>query len=217
MDGPTWHERREHLEKLGGAPDGIVLDRPDRADVAQRKALLGHWREAGRCAQQGKWSDAVEHLDFLIKAEPSRSMHFLDRARAYAHLDRWDDAAAEFAKAIRLGSDDQWVADIADSFFDRLKSAQADKPHGDIVAFWVKLAAEFPERLVYQVSLSRARLEFADLLNQTSIHREAAQQWRQTIAHIDRWMRDKDHVVSEELIGLRTEADALLRQGEDER
>ena len=160
LDGAAWHERRERLERLGGSPGGNETVRLKPSVATQHDALLQHWREAGRCKQKEKWSDVLEHLDFLINAEPARSMHLLDRARAYAELGRWDNAAADIAKAMQMGADGRWIKVFLAAVRNSGRFEEAEKPYEEILSVWETLAGQFPDRAAYLNARAHAYAAF---------------------------------------------------------
>jgi tetratricopeptide (TPR) repeat protein len=68
--------------------------------------LAWHRREAMDCEWRQRWSDAVRHLDYVISAQPARWIERETRARFFVEMKQWDKAAADFAEAVALGSQD---------------------------------------------------------------------------------------------------------------
>jgi WD40 repeat protein/tetratricopeptide (TPR) repeat protein len=95
---------------------------PEACRTSPAEVLAWHRREADDCAQAGAWRAAIPHLDPLVKAEPARWQHRSSRGRAYAGLQMWRQAEADFASAVALGAGDPVVwADLA-----HCQLAQAD-------------------------------------------------------------------------------------------
>jgi WD40 repeat protein len=64
LDGPTWQQRRGHLQEQGGPPVGP----PGRGEPARGSSELTAWhqQEADLCFNTGQWFGAVFHLSHLI-------------------------------------------------------------------------------------------------------------------------------------------------------
>ena len=75
--------------------------------MASRDRLAAwHGRGRGSANRRQLWSGALRHLDYLIIAKPSSSLH-ARRGRANAELRHWEAAKADYTKAI--GNDgDRW-------------------------------------------------------------------------------------------------------------
>jgi putative DNA primase/helicase len=115
------------------SPDHRVLARPegdivylhdlkqpvDADELAFREAQarpdpVWHEEQAARCEQAGQWFAAVFHFDQALAARPAEPLH-LRRGRARAELaraepGRWEDARADFARAVDQQPDepDAW-------------------------------------------------------------------------------------------------------------
>src|SRR5262249_11911868 len=90
------------------------------------EALAWHRQEADDCKRAGAWRADILHLDPLVKAEPTRWQHRRSRGRAYAELQMWRQAAAEYASAVALGAGESVVWSAL---------AHAQLAQGDLVGY----------------------------------------------------------------------------------
>jgi WD40 repeat protein len=72
---------------------------PSAAEV-----LAWHRRSADACVKGRSWHGALMHLDRLTEAEPKSPGNWLDRGRAHAELEQWDQAAADYERAMAAGA-----------------------------------------------------------------------------------------------------------------
>jgi WD40 repeat protein/Flp pilus assembly protein TadD len=79
---------------------------PRAFSCTPEEVLAWHRHEAGEAEAGKQWFAAVWHLDRLIEAEPGGGNHYLHRCRARAACGRWDQAAADFARAVAFRADD---------------------------------------------------------------------------------------------------------------
>jgi WD40 repeat protein/serine/threonine protein kinase len=97
-------------------PEGTVVYVHDRArsidaeEMAFREAVARPdpaWQEeqAVRYEQERQWFAAAVHLDQILAAHPEAPLH-ARRGRARAELGRWEDARADFARAVAEQPDD---------------------------------------------------------------------------------------------------------------
>jgi WD40 repeat protein/serine/threonine protein kinase/tetratricopeptide (TPR) repeat protein len=72
-------------------------------------ALTWHAEQAGACLQEKQWAAAIWHLDHLIAAEPKQWGHHYHRGCARAELKQWDQAIADYSRAIELTEEDGYT------------------------------------------------------------------------------------------------------------
>jgi tetratricopeptide (TPR) repeat protein len=70
--------------------------------LADRRWPVWQRQEVQECLRSGEWFSAAWHLNHLIASQPPDAGLYCDRAVARAHLDRWEEAAADFARADAL-------------------------------------------------------------------------------------------------------------------
>jgi WD40 repeat protein/tetratricopeptide (TPR) repeat protein/predicted Ser/Thr protein kinase len=70
--------------------------------LAESRWPVWQRQEARECLQSGEWFAAAWHLDRLIASQPPDAGLYCDRAIARAHLGRWAEAAADFARSDAL-------------------------------------------------------------------------------------------------------------------
>jgi tetratricopeptide (TPR) repeat protein len=112
----------DRLVGFGFSPDGTRLavaanellevwevdERRQRAEAA-RRLQAEQWRVAWHRQQAEETGDGFAvrfHRSWLIALEPNEGAHHGARADANAELGRWDEAAADAARALELGPDD---------------------------------------------------------------------------------------------------------------
>jgi serine/threonine protein kinase/WD40 repeat protein/tetratricopeptide (TPR) repeat protein len=147
LDAQAWQERLGRLGRLD--PSAVQLD----DDPAWHEPMA---REA---EQNGNAFAAIWHLDRLIAAHPADWFLLARRARAASLSDKFDQAAADFRQAERLGSREQvldfqtnCVIDCSKAnrwaealwYLDRLIAARPDDGslHEDRAAVYAKLGRE---------------------------------------------------------------------------
>jgi WD40 repeat protein/tRNA A-37 threonylcarbamoyl transferase component Bud32/tetratricopeptide (TPR) repeat protein len=91
LDGDTWRERRQLLERFGGP-------------TAVEEMLAGGQQEATECEREQQWFAAAFHLTRLIEGKPGDGELRRRRADAYLELGRWKAAVTDYAKALELGA-----------------------------------------------------------------------------------------------------------------
>jgi serine/threonine protein kinase/WD40 repeat protein len=77
----------------------------DRAPTAEQRRAW-HWQVSRDCADSRMWAGQLLHLDRVLAEEPGAAYLHHERGQADAILLRWQDAAADFTRALGLGSDD---------------------------------------------------------------------------------------------------------------
>lgn len=85
---------------------GFRRSQPDYGKRELSDPQSWHLREAAAHEAAGRWSTAVWHLGRLIEAKPDQGELRSRRGHAFAELERWPQAALDFAKAVELGEDD---------------------------------------------------------------------------------------------------------------
>jgi tetratricopeptide (TPR) repeat protein len=106
------------VRRVGFSPDGRWLVSVDwdgtalvwdarpveeaRRDSRARFELRRHRQAADRGLLVRDWSQAIEHLDPLVVAQPLVQEAWRDRGRAHAALGHWDPAAADYARVLQL-------------------------------------------------------------------------------------------------------------------
>jgi tetratricopeptide (TPR) repeat protein len=100
------------------SPDGLAeiwqklsVRYPGQFTAAPAETASWHRRQAGRSLQEGTWTAVVHHLDRVSATGCVRANDWRDRGWAHAQLDRWDRAAADYARALALRDDEPawWV------------------------------------------------------------------------------------------------------------
>jgi serine/threonine protein kinase/tetratricopeptide (TPR) repeat protein len=67
---------------------------------AEKLLNAPHRREAEDCARQGRWAEAITHLDALLKKDPDFWPDRKRRGEAHARLGHWAEAAADYARVV---------------------------------------------------------------------------------------------------------------------
>jgi WD40 repeat protein/Tfp pilus assembly protein PilF len=147
LDGPQWQERQQALAKLGGPPD-----QPARA---AGPGLGWHQRLAAESAAAGHWFAARWHLDRMIAARPGDWFAHALRSKAQLQLGRRDRAAADCARALKLGP----LETVRDWF--ARQSPEYDPQIAWPTALWYldQLIAAHPEDGPAHVLRSKAHLQ----------------------------------------------------------
>jgi hypothetical protein len=174
LDAPSWYQRRQRLEELGGPPvaaeqsagppvAGDVSDGPPQVSA---EVLAWHQREADDACKERHWSGALFHLNRLVNAQPKDGHHALYRGHVHAYLGQWEKAAADFATAAELmpNASELWeyrslvrlrVGDTAgyrEVYADMLKRfGQTRNPH--IACLLARTGMRVPEPLIDPVQL----------------------------------------------------------------
>ncbi|MDT7897836.1 MAG: tetratricopeptide repeat protein [Armatimonadota bacterium] len=68
------------------------------------------WKSVSELIAAGRWEEAIKTLDRLIAENPDDPRPFLQLGQIYERLERWDDAALEYRRALQLQGDlwDAW-------------------------------------------------------------------------------------------------------------
>jgi WD40 repeat protein/tetratricopeptide (TPR) repeat protein len=82
---------------------------PEEFTAAGAAMLAWHRDEAADAERTGDWPAIVPHLERLLAADPGQAGLRVRLARADARLGRWDEAEANYARAIELGVDNPVV------------------------------------------------------------------------------------------------------------
>ncbi len=90
--------------------DAAAQEQEARRRAAADRALSWHHGEARNGERRSDWFAADFHLSQLIRAEPANASLYVRRGTARGVLadagrGRWDEAAADYAKAVDLGTD----------------------------------------------------------------------------------------------------------------
>jgi WD40 repeat protein/tetratricopeptide (TPR) repeat protein len=85
--------------------DGLRAKSPREFAVAPERLLAWHLRGAEECEQEKQWAGVLMHVERLAEMEPKRWEHRARRARTFAALERWHDAAEEYRKALETNPD----------------------------------------------------------------------------------------------------------------
>jgi tetratricopeptide (TPR) repeat protein len=95
---------------LRGALPALRSKYPRDFAVSRREVLAWYESEAENAeraaAREEQWPNLLAHLGRLIEAEPGQWSLYVRRGDAHAGLREWQKAAADYARAIALGSDD---------------------------------------------------------------------------------------------------------------
>lgn len=97
------------LDDTGGLVPGDLADlraawqarSPREFTQAPERLAAWHRRGAAECEQQKQWSGVVGHLTALLDRAGDSSDLRARRGRAFAELTRWDEAAADYRKAMQ--------------------------------------------------------------------------------------------------------------------
>jgi WD40 repeat protein/Flp pilus assembly protein TadD len=84
-----------------------ALRAKNQQDFTQDPARLLAWHRRGaeECEQTKQWPGVLLHSERLAELEPKRWEHRARRARTFAALGRWQDAAGEYRKALEIDPD----------------------------------------------------------------------------------------------------------------
>jgi WD40 repeat protein len=80
-----------------------------RRQGARERAKAWHNQQAEDAAQAAWWFAARSHWSSLILLEPNEGRAHALRADANAELGRWEEVAADAARAVELSPDDRWA------------------------------------------------------------------------------------------------------------
>jgi tetratricopeptide (TPR) repeat protein len=126
----------ERFFGYAATPRGVwVWDLSAEDRPAHEAALLAEWLAGRRLDATGSyvplnWSDALEHLNVLVASRPGEWPLLYRRGRAHAGKGQWEQAIADYTRAIELGARDaevyyhraeahverkQWVEAVADA------------------------------------------------------------------------------------------------------
>jgi tetratricopeptide (TPR) repeat protein len=102
---------------------GLRSRYPDSFTVNQQELLAWHWREAESAERVWEWAAALPHLDSLVRVKPTQGPLWVERGRVQAELRHWNQAVADFTRALTLGMDDPRVW----SYLALAQAARGDK------------------------------------------------------------------------------------------
>jgi WD40 repeat protein/tetratricopeptide (TPR) repeat protein len=113
LDAPTWRQRRQRLEEMGGPPvvakqsagPTVAAEASDGPPKPSAEVLAWHKSEAEAAFNERHWFGLLFHRNRLVHAEPEVGHHPEVRGHAYASLGQWDKAAADFVRAAQLMPD----------------------------------------------------------------------------------------------------------------
>jgi WD40 repeat protein/Flp pilus assembly protein TadD len=112
LDAETWQQRRRQLKVRGGPPTFLGA-RPltPQEQAARHRAALVVWHDGQTDynIRSRQWFAAQFHLQCLIRLEPGNSRHFGRRGYVHAEQGQWQQAAADFARAIDLDQNAPWA------------------------------------------------------------------------------------------------------------
>jgi tetratricopeptide (TPR) repeat protein len=102
---------------------------------------------AQKLLDEGKYQQAADEATKAIAAAPDDPEPFFERAQAYANLDRYVEAAADYEQALRLDEEAQVLQTdfLDDAYFSALLGAARQEPVADGVARLDRYARTFPE------------------------------------------------------------------------
>jgi WD40 repeat protein len=80
-----------------------------RRTLTERRRLAWHREEVETSWALRQWFAVVFHLSRLLDADPTNALDWGRRGYFHAVLGRWDQAAADHARAVELGADQAWV------------------------------------------------------------------------------------------------------------
>ena len=147
LDGRTWEELHQELEKQGGPPR--------TATDGGRFGFGWHQRLAAENLEAGHWFAARWHLDRLIEVQPDNWQSYAQRARAHYQLGERVEAAADCRRAIEKGPDEP-VRD----WFSRQSPLQDSGITWETAAWYLdQLLPVRPDSGPAHVLRTRARLE----------------------------------------------------------
>ncbi len=89
-------------ETADRTPEG----RAARIRAATARAPAWHQREADQCLKARDWFGRAFHLSHLIELRPGEAGLHVHCGRAHAELEKWDEAAADYERAVELGETD---------------------------------------------------------------------------------------------------------------
>jgi serine/threonine protein kinase/WD40 repeat protein len=158
-------------------------------------ALGWHLRRALDRIEVGHWDAALWHLERHLRERPDDWLALALRARALAHLNRFDEAAADFTRSFEKGPP-------ATVFAWHLLAAQ----HAGGQARPTRVAAWFLDRLIERNTRQSAAL----LAERARAHARAAK-WAEAIADYERAAR-----LDPEDVGLRLELDRAREQHKEQ-
>jgi tetratricopeptide (TPR) repeat protein len=93
-------------EAISNLPRRLRVSDARNTAASAPQTLSWHLKEADDAAEVGEWSAVIAHLAAAIEVKPSSWPFYARRARAYAELGQWENAAADNARAIALGAED---------------------------------------------------------------------------------------------------------------
>jgi tetratricopeptide (TPR) repeat protein len=118
-----------HLEHSAGRRDVWIwdlsaADRPARELALLAECLAGLRLDATGSYAPLNWSDALDHWDVLVATQPARWPLHYRRGRAHANKRQWEQAIADYTRAVELG------AQVGDVWYHRSK-AHAERNQWD--------------------------------------------------------------------------------------
>jgi WD40 repeat protein/Flp pilus assembly protein TadD len=93
------------VAEMRKAWDALRAKSPNQFALAPERLLAWHARGADECEQNKQWAGVLMHVERLAELEPKRWEHRARRARTFAALERWQDAASEYRKAMETDPD----------------------------------------------------------------------------------------------------------------
>ncbi len=103
-----------YLRYVEQADSLIKLEKWDEAEVCLRNALRTEPANPGNqmllinmgmiLTAQGKYGDAIRHLDTVIGINPNSFLAYKNRALAYSAMKLWNEAEADFSAALEIDS-----------------------------------------------------------------------------------------------------------------
>jgi WD40 repeat protein/Flp pilus assembly protein TadD/tRNA A-37 threonylcarbamoyl transferase component Bud32 len=106
LSGHDWLQRRQRFRTRHPRFFEPDHGKPGLGPVLEAARLARHDGEAMVAASAGQWFAAIFHLDRLIVARPNAASLYTRRGLAYSALGRWPEARADYARVLRLRSND---------------------------------------------------------------------------------------------------------------
>lgn len=163
--GKAW----EHRQALKGATDlfdagrfGAALELCRRDSRGNPRHIAGLQRIAGECMlQMEHFQEAYDHFEAILEARPSLPWAKLGKARAFFHLDRYDETAAIIEELIHENPDYLHAHDLLAKVHERKGDLEATK------ALLKLVLQKNPKSLVRQREIARIAVATDDM--QTAI------------------------------------------------
>src|SRR5262249_16683736 len=89
-------------EEFHNAWQKLTASYPRQFGATPAEVTAWYRRQAEQCLLRYHWAEAVAYLDHLLERQAARAQDWVDRGRGHAQLRHWDQAVADYLRALAL-------------------------------------------------------------------------------------------------------------------